>query len=130
MALFPVVRNAETEAFLDAAERGEFLLVRNRTTNEYFEPRTDVTLDSDLEYVPAAGTGTVVSWTIAHGRDREGASTRTGLGIVALAEGPWWWGKISGITADSDCVGKAVHVIFEKTGPAPEHASIPVFVLD
>jgi len=130
MAHFPVIRNAETKAFLDAAEHGQFLLVRSKTTGEYFEPRTDVTLDDDLEYVPAAGTGTVVSWTIAHGRDRDGTPTQTGLGIIQLTEGPWWWGSISGITSDLDVAGKSVHVAFEKTGPSPEHASIPVFVLD
>lgn len=130
MALFPVVRNAETEAFLEAAEHGQFLLVRSKTTGEYFEPRTDVILDDDLEHVPAAGTGTIVSWTIARGRDRDGAPTQTGLGIIELTEGPWWWGSIKGLTPHTDATGKSVHVTFEKTGPEPQHASIPVFVLD
>lgn len=130
MALFPITRDAETEAFLDAAARAEFLLVRNTTTGEYFEPRTDTSAAPDLEYAPAAGTGTVISWTIAHGRGRDGSPTKTGLGIVQLTEGPWWWGRIDGIIGDENPSGKSVHVQFEKTGPNDDHATIPVFVLD
>lgn len=129
MALFPIVRDADTAPFLDAAERGEFLLVRSKSTGEYFEPRTDPSLNDDLEYAPASGTGTVVSWTIAHGRDRTGASTQTGLGIIELSEGPWWWSRIEGVTGDL-ATGKPVHVEFERTGPGDDHATVPYFVLD
>ena len=30
------------------------------------------------------GTATVISWTIAHGKDREGSPTRAGLAIAGL----------------------------------------------
>ncbi|MDQ0674700.1 putative OB-fold protein [Pseudarthrobacter siccitolerans] len=129
MALFPIITDADTKPFLDAAERGEFLLVRSKSTGEYFEPRTDPTLDDDLEYAAAAGTGTVISWTIAHGKDRDGNPTRTGLGIVELTEGPWWWTRIDGIGSDSP-TGKPVHVEFEKSGPGEIHATVPYFVMD
>lgn len=130
MPLFPIIRDTETKEFLDAAERGEFLLVRSKRTGEYFEPRTDVSSEPDLEFVPAAGTGTVVSWTVAHGKAGDGSPTKTGLGIIQLTEGPWWWGRIDGITGNEQPSGKSVHVAFEKTGQGSEHATIPFFVLD
>lgn len=131
MAIFPIVSNPATAEFLAAAERGVFLIVRNRRTGELLDPTTDVTLDPEnLEYVEASGAGTVVSWSIAHGRNASGTQTETAVGIVQLAEGPWWWCELLGAKPGANLTGRSVYADFVKTGPDSTHATIPVFVLE
>lgn len=130
MAIFPIVRDPATTPFLDAAERGAFLLVRNRTTGEYHDPRMDVSLDPDnLEYVDADGSGTVISWSVAHSKNVDGTPKETVVGIIQLREGPWWRSELLGAEPGSSLTGREVYTDFVKTGPGAEHASIPVFVL-
>lgn len=131
MSLFPIVRDPATAEFLDGCERGELLLVRDRTTGAYLDPKTDVSADPDrLERVPAEGTGTVVSWSIGHGRDSEGAPTEWLFGIVQLIEGPWIWAELSVSEHSAELTGAAARVSFHRTGPEPDHATIPFFILD
>lgn len=131
MSLFPIVRDAATAEFLDACERGELLIVRDRLSGEYLDPKTDVSADPEhLEHVAAAGTGTVVSWSVGHGRDADGAPTEWLFGIVQLTEGPWIWAELSTDRRDLDLTGASVRVAFAVTGPDPEHATIPYFLLD
>lgn len=131
MPLFPIVRDTATTEFLDACERGELLIVRDRVTGEYLDPKTDVSADPErLERVVAAGTGTVVSWSIGHGRGADGAPTQWLFGIVQLTEGPWFWAELSSDRPGTELTGSPVHVAFARTGPEPEHATIPIFVVD
>lgn len=133
MPLFPLVRDAATAEFLDGCERGDLLVVRDRTTGAYLDPKTDVSADPErFERVAASGDATVISWSIGHGRGADGAPTQWTFGIVQLAEGPWFWTELrlpEGRSPEG-LTGAPAHVAFVRTGPAPEHATIPVFVVD
>ncbi|WP_083467874.1 Zn-ribbon domain-containing OB-fold protein [Methylobacterium tarhaniae] len=82
---------ARFKAFL---AEGRFMLQRSRSTGRHvFYPRGAVpgTGETDLEWVPASGEGTVYSITV--NRTREGAYN---LALVDLAEGPRMLSRIEG----------------------------------
>ena len=114
---FPVRRDESTTEFFDGAARGEFLLVRDSRTGELLAPQFDRSVDPQrYELVPAAGTGSVVSWAVVHQRGADGATGRVPVGIVELDEGPWWWTSIEGVDPDEDLMGRRVTVAFDTSG--------------
>lgn len=114
---FPVQRDKATTVFFDGTARGEFLLVLDTRTGGFHAPQFDQSVDPQrYQHVPAAGTGTVISWAVVHQRGADGASVRVPVGIVELDEGPWWWTSIDGVGPDDDLMGRRVKVAFEKTG--------------
>ena len=129
MPLFPVRRDADSAAFFDGTSRDEFLLIRDKTTGDYLDPTADTSVDPDrFELVPAAGTGTVVSWSVVHGKGVDGP-TRTVVGIVQFDEGPWWWGEFADADPDRDLTAAAVTVSFVNSGDADRDEWIPQFRL-
>lgn len=131
MPLFPIIRDPATTPFLDGCERGELLIVRDRSTGRHHEPDVDVTADPDrLSFVPARGTGTVVSWSVHHGRGPGGEPTRLLFGIVELTEGPWIWAELRSDRPVETLTGADARVGFARSGPEPEHASVPYFTVD
>ena len=127
MPAFPIQRDDATAAFLDGTKRGEFLLVRDTVTGTMLTPQFDESADPE-RYVrmPAAGTGTVVSWSVVHQRGADGSITRLPVGIVELDEGPWWWTAITGADPGVDLLGRRVRVAFEKVG---DGETIPYFTV-
>ena len=82
---------AEYRAHLEA---GRFMIQRSRSTGRYvFYPRIAVpgTGETDLEWVPASGGGTVYAITV--NRSREGAYN---LALIDLDEGPRMMSRIEG----------------------------------
>jgi hypothetical protein len=127
MPRFAVRRDAETAAFFDGTARGEFLIVKDTLTGAVLEPRFDVSADPDRYVrVPAAGTGTVVSWAVVHERGADGATSRVPVGIVRLDEGPWWWTSLDGFDPDDDLMGRRVRVAYETLGDE----AVPYFTAD
>jgi uncharacterized protein len=127
MSLFPVRRDAASADFFDGTARGEFLVVRDRSSGRFLDPKTDITIDPNrFEHVPAAGTGTVVSWSVVHGRGSDGAPTRTVVGIVELTEGPWWWTELRA-DPDADLYGASARVEFVSSGDGERDEAVPVF---
>jgi uncharacterized OB-fold protein len=117
MISFPVRRDEATAEFFDGTARGEFLLVRDVRTGALLTPQFDRSVDPDrYVLVPAAGTGTVVSWSVVHQRGAYGTSARIPVGIVELDEGPWWWTSIEGVDPDDDLMGRRVEVAFAEAG--------------
>lgn len=113
----PVRRDAATAAFFDGTAQGEFLLVRDNRTGALLGPQFDTSVDPERYVrVPAAGTGTVVSWAVVHQREADGSTSRLPVGIVELDEGPWWWTAIDGVDPDEDLLGRRVRVAFEQSG--------------
>lgn len=113
---FPVRRDPATADFLDGTARGEFLLVRDGHTGAVHEPQFDTTADPERYVrVPAAGTATIVSWSVVHQRGADG-TVRQPVGIVELDEGPWWWTAIDGVSPDDDLVGRRVRVAYAEAG--------------
>jgi uncharacterized OB-fold protein len=124
MPAFAIARDDATAAFLDATKRGEFLIVRDTRTGELLSPQFDVTIEPGrYEYVPAAGTGTVVSWAVVHQR----GAGRLPVGIVELDEGPWWWASFPEADPDADLYGVRVKVAFELMGDREAAEAIPYF---
>ena len=115
MPKFPVKADAASAAFLEGAARGEFLIVKDTQTGEFHEPQFPVAQDPErYRYVPAAGTGTVVSWSVVHEKNAEGGVDRRPVGIVQLDEGPWFWAELVGADPDADLMDLPVTVDFQK----------------
>lgn len=128
MPIFPIQRDARSADFLDGTRRGEFLLVRDTATGALLEPQFDVSVDPQrYTRVPAAGTGTVVSWSVVHQRGSDGANHRLPVGIVELDEGPWWWTSFPGADPDADLLGARVRVAFQTLGDGDAAEAIPYF---
>lgn len=127
MPSFPVRRDAGTADFFDGTARGEFLLVKDTQTGALRPPQFDTSADPQRYVrVPAAGTGTVVSWAVVHERTTDGSDGRRPVAIVQLDEGPWWWTSIAGADPAEDLFGRRVQVAFEKTG---DGEAIPYFTV-
>lgn len=128
MPIFPVQRDAASAEFFDAAKRGEFPLVRDTVTGEILSPQFDVSVDPGrYTYVAAAGTGTVISWSVVHQRGGDGVIHRLPVGIVELDEGPWWWTSLPEADPDADLFGVRVRVAFQVLGDDGE--AIPYFTV-
>ena len=131
MNLGLVARDDATAEFLDAAERGEFLIQRCAACGRHSGPQAQqchACGATGLSWVPAAGTATIVSWTIAHGRPAaDGSVATTVLAIAELAEGPWWWSQIVEVADPGQLTaGLPLRISFEQPdGSEP----IPVFWL-
>lgn len=129
MPLFPVRRDADSAAFFDGAAQNRFLLVHDTLTGEYLDPTADTSIEPGrFERVPAAGTGSVISWSVVHSRNTEGP-TRTVVGIVQFDEGPWWWGEFADVDPDADLAGARVAVRFVASGPGDHDENVPQFQL-
>src|SRR6185437_9858099 len=111
--------------FFDALREGRLLLRRCVPHGHVSAPEVVFCAEcgsSDLEWMPAEGIGSVVSWTAIHSRPDESGNTTIGahIGLVELGEGPWLLARL--VTDDPDRVrtGAAVtlHVI-EAGEPLP-----------
>ncbi|MBM9466434.1 Zn-ribbon domain-containing OB-fold protein [Nakamurella leprariae] len=125
MPLFPVHRDPATAAFFDGTARGEFLLARDTTTGAWLAPQTDVDSRDELERVPAAGTGSVVSWAVVPGRGER--TEPTVVAIVQLDEGPWWWTELVDVDPHGDLADLRVQAQFMPSGPGEHDEQVPVF---
>jgi uncharacterized OB-fold protein len=129
MPLFPVRRDADSAAFFEGTAKDQFLLIRDKTTGEYVDPTADTSVDPDrFELVPAAGSGTVVSWSVVHGKGATGL-TRTVVGIVQFDEGPWWWGEFTDVDPDQDFTAAPVTISFVNSGDGERDERVPQFRL-
>jgi len=114
MPKFAVRADPASKAFLDGAARGEFLIVQDAATGAFHEPQFNVAQDPErYRYVPAAGTGTVISWSVVHEKNGEGGVDRRPVGIVQLDEGPWWWTELVDADPDADLFELRVRVGFQ-----------------
>lgn len=126
--ILPVTRDADTAVFLDGTALGEFRLRRSRVTGEYLSPQqfTDSTGSTDLDWVAAAGTGTVVSWAVHRGKPVDGVQpVQSIVAIVQLDEGPWWWTELADATPEQLREGLPVEVGFVR--PEGSEETLPVW---
>jgi uncharacterized protein len=81
-----------------------------------------------LDWLPASGDATLVSWTVAHSRaDAAGDTRPTIVAIGELAEGPWWWSRLVAAEPAQLRVGAPLEIRFLRHGPDVE--AVPVFAL-
>jgi hypothetical protein len=124
MPAFAIQRDPETAAFLDGTKRGEFLLVKDTHTGELLSPQFDTSIEPDRYVrVRAAGTGTIISWSVVHQRP----AGRLPVGIVELDEGPWWWTSFPEADPDADLFGVRVTAAYKLLGEGDSAEAIPYF---
>lgn len=115
-----IVRDDASAAFFEAAASGT-LAVR-QCANGHFLPATQgfsgpavrcqVCQSPDIEWRPASGSATLVSWVIPHARTGEATNV---AGLVELAEGPWMTAPID-VAPDAELhAGQALTVCFIPT---------------
>jgi len=128
MPAFTIQRDDASGPFLDGTRRGEFLLVHDTRTGQILAPQFDTSIEPDRYVrISAAGTGTVVSWSVVHTRGSDGVLSRLPVGIVELDEGPWWWTALPDADPDADLFGVRVHVAYEVLGADDNAEVLPYF---
>ena len=123
-----IQRDDATAAFLDGTKRGEFLLVKDTRTGQILPPQFDVSIEPGrFVYLPAAGTGTIISWTVVHQRAADGSVSRLPVGIVELDEGPWWWTSFPEADPEADLYGLRVKAAYDLIGKGDNAEAVPHF---
>ena len=127
----PVGRDESSAAFFDGAARGVLMLRRCRSCAEVLAPEAMTCAacgEADLEWTGAAGTGTLVSWTIVHRPPTPAFAGATPylLALVELAEGPWLHARLDTGEADGLHPGLPLQVAFVRP---PESEPYPVFTI-
>jgi len=131
MTEFHIERDDASAPFFDAAREGRLLLRRCPACEQLFVPSQDRCPDgSALEWVDAAGTGTLVTWTVDHGgRVSPELTSASGegevIGIVELTEGPWLHTALPGVDPAALRAGMAMRVEFLALGGGEP---VPTFV--
>jgi hypothetical protein len=127
MTVGPVVRNEATTPFFDGTARGEFLLRRCTkcgAANTPLAEQCPVCGSTALDWEPASGAATLVSWTVFHDPAGERGDAITILAIAELAEGPWWWSLLVEADPEALRLGQPLRLDFERNG---DHEAVPVF---
>ena len=126
---FRIERNTVSAPFFDAAREGRLLIRKCPACGHLYPPHQQRCTDgSVLVWRPASGRGALVTWAVDHApllsqelADVAGHST---IGIVELAEGPWMYTALPGVSPDRLTEGMPMQVTFlELDGGEP----IPVF---
>lgn len=131
MTTVPAVRrDAETAAFFDGTDRGELLIRHCDACGGHGAPQESSCPscgEAKLSWVPALGTGTLVSWTATQSRPKDGVpAPRTTIGLVELTEGPWLYARVVGVDDDAPSSGAPVTVEFARPADGDGEA-VPVF---
>lgn len=130
MPLTPVHRDDDSAEFFTAAAAG-CLLVRRCVNGHYLgfghrlAPASLICptcQTNDIAWVQAAGSATLVSWTVVHARD---GSVTSVAGIVELAEGAWLYALLDVADSAELQVGRDLAVSFVPSGGDGE--MIPAF---
>lgn len=123
-----VQRDAATAEFFAGTERGELLLRRCGQCGGLSAPQARSCAQcrsAELSSAPAAGTGTVVSWSVVHARPADGdPPPPVVVAIIELAEGPWLHARLADVDPAAVTGGQRVIVAFERPD---EGEAIPVF---
>jgi uncharacterized protein len=131
MNVGPVARDAATAEFFDGTAAGLFLIRHCRDCGALSAPQAEQCErcpSTGLDWRPASGDATLVSWAVAHSRPGpDGRTGRTILCIGELVEGPWWWSQIKDADPEQLRAGTPLRIGFERYDAANE--AIPVFTV-
>ncbi|HEY2552502.1 MAG TPA: OB-fold domain-containing protein [Streptosporangiaceae bacterium] len=128
-----VRRDPATAEFFAGTSRGELLLRRCGGCAAVSRPQARSCprcQSADLSWVAAAGTGTIVSWSVVHARPSGGTEPPPAVvAIVGLSEGPWLHALLA--VADPAVLtgGEPVTVSFERPAGSEDAEAVPVFRL-
>jgi len=128
-ALPKPVANADSKVYWDAARERRLVIRRCKACGElHFMPRylCPSCWSDDLEWIDAAGTGRVHSFSVIHRASDPAFASRVPyvIALVELEEGPRMMTNILGEDALGIAVGDPVKVTFEDRG---DGALIPQF---
>lgn len=121
--------DSETQPFWDALREGSFLLRHCETCGRdhyYPRPFCPSCWSDDLTWRPAAGTGTVYTFSVVHSNDLPPFKERLPYvaAIVELDEGPRVMTNIEGVAPEAVEIGMRVTVEYR---PISDEITIPVF---
>ena len=105
--------NPETEAFIEAARQGKLLIGRCLDTGKaFYYPRavSPFTLSDNVEWVEAAGTGTIYTFSFM-----PRAPEPFAIAYVELDEGPMVLTNIVDCDSDDLTLGLAVKLVIKTT---------------
>lgn len=115
--------NAESQRYFDAAARGTLLIGRcNACGQVHFYPRSlcPFCFSDNTEWVPAAGSGTIYSYSTSH----RGVPIPYTIAYVTLDEGVTMMTNLVDCDVDKLEIGQRVRVVF-KQADGGQH--IPMF---
>jgi uncharacterized OB-fold protein len=130
MSDFHIERDDASAPYFDAAREGRLLIRRCPACGRLFPPHQHECPDgSALEWLPVAGTATLVTWSVDHGAGISPQLTSaTGgevIAIVELAEGPWLHTAVPGVDPAALTAGIPMRVEFLPLGGGEP---VPTFV--
>jgi uncharacterized protein len=113
--------DASTQEFWDAARRGVLRIKHCAAcgANHYYpRPFCPKCWSTNVDWIDAAGTGTLYTYSVVHSNDLAAFRDRVPyvVAIVDLDEGPRMETNIVGCPFDELCVGMRVTVVFEDEG--------------
>ncbi|WP_020109964.1 Zn-ribbon domain-containing OB-fold protein [Nocardia sp. 348MFTsu5.1] len=122
-----VVEDAIDQPFWDACNDGVLLVYRCNICATSYWPAGSCTAHGmrDIEWVPAAGTGHLHTWTVVHQKYSKSFTDKpTVVAVVKLDEGPLLHTNLIDAEGTDLRVGMPVEVVFETV---EEGAVLPVF---
>jgi hypothetical protein len=120
--LADVTRDAESAEFFDGTARGELMVKRCDACGHTSRPDAITCSQchgSTFTWVAASGRGSLVTWTVVHGAEREPPI----VGLVELEEGPWLHARLVDVDTATLSVGDPLVVGFEPAG----EETVPIF---
>jgi uncharacterized OB-fold protein len=124
MSLLPLQRDAWSAPFFDAAARGQLLILQCGDCQESSAPQARhcaFCSSADLDWVPSAGRGEIVTWAVPHRREHGSTEPAYVVAIVQLEEGPWMY--VNGPPDVALRAGQPVSITF---APVDGGESLPV----
>ncbi|MFI0349544.1 Zn-ribbon domain-containing OB-fold protein [Actinomadura sp. 9N407] len=94
-------RDGRTDPFFDGTAADRLVIRRCEPCGRWYAPDQSSCPEcgeEDLDWVPAEGTATLVTWTVT--RSRTGKAPAY-LALVELAEGPWLHARLDGVAPEA-----------------------------
>jgi uncharacterized OB-fold protein len=128
-----VRQDPATAEFFAGTARGELLLRRCGRCSAVSRPQARSCgrcQSANLGWVAAAGTGTIVSWSVVHARPAGGTEPPPAVvAIIEMSEGPWLHARLAVADPSRLAGGELVTVGFERPDGGEHSEAIPVFRL-
>lgn len=128
-----VRQDPATAGFFAGTARGELLLRGCGRCAAVSRPQArscQRCQSGELSWVAAAGTGTIVSWSVVHARPAAGAEPPPAVvAIIELSEGPWLHARLAVADPSGLAGGERVTVGFELPPAGEDGEAVPVFRL-
>ncbi|WP_433137933.1 Zn-ribbon domain-containing OB-fold protein [Actinomadura nitritigenes] len=111
-------RDGRTDPFFDGTAAGRLAIRRCEACDRWYAPDASGCPECGeeaLAWADASGAATLVTWTVTHGRPAEDgtAPPPAHLALVELAEGPWMYARLDGVSGGDLHEGLPLRAEFE-----------------